>query len=398
MSDFMGKAGFQWFVGVVEDRKDPQTLGRLRVRCLGYHTEGLDKLPTKDLPWAHVMNPITSATVSGIGQTPLGAVEGTWVVGFFQDGSDAQQPIIIGTLPGKPTELPDTGAKKGFMDAVNGAYPKYKDETDVNRLAVNSKSEVPNNPRAAVTETNPHSSLTIRRADRTRNIGRADFNEVELGRAIIGTPITLKGDDGTAFDEPAVPYNSKYPYNHVHETESGHIRELDDSPGSERIHERHKSGTGYEIHPDGTKVTRVKQDNYTLTSNDEFTHIKGNSSTTVDGGIRVFVNADGSTEDHNYTIEVGNNANVNIQVNKGDVNVVTSEGDINLKSGKNIHMDATQGIFMKSSSMSIEVNGFFEETSQNKTESTGTHIMNAKLQDINGASEVDIDGGTINLN
>ena len=398
MADFMGKNGFQWFVGVVEDRKDPQTLGRLKVRCLGYHTEGLDKLPTKDLPWAHVMNPITSATVSGIGQTPLGAVEGTWVVGFFQDGSDAQQPIIIGTLPGKPTELPDTSSKKGFQDAVNGAYPKYKDETDVNRLAVNSKSEVPNNPRAAVTETNPHSSLTIRRADRTRNIGRADFNEVELGRAIIGTPITLKGDDGTAFDEPVVPYNSKYPYNHVHETESGHIRELDDSPGSERIHERHKSGTGYEIHPDGSKVTRVKQDNYTLTSNDEFTHIKGNSSTTVDGGIRVFVNADGSTEDHNYTIEVGNNANVNIQVNKGDVNVVTSEGDINLKSGKNIHMETAQGIFMKSSSMSIEVNGFFEETSQNKTESTGTHIMNAKLQDINGASEVDIDGGTINLN
>jgi len=398
MSEFMGKNGFQWFVGVVEDRKDPQTLGRLRVRCLGYHTEGLDKLPTSDLPWAHVMNPITSATVSGIGQTPLGAVEGTWVVGFFQDGSDAQQPIIIGTLPGKPTELPDTGAKKGFMDAVNGAYPKYKDETDVNRLAVNSKAEVPNNPRAAVTETNPHSSLTIRRADRTRNIGRADFNEVELGRAIIGTPITLKGDDGTAFDEPAVPYNSKYPYNHVHETESGHIRELDDSPGSERIHERHKSGTGYEIHPDGSKVTRVKQDNYTLTSTDEFTHIKGNSSTTVDGGIRVFVNADGSTEDHNYTIEVGNNANVNIQVNKGDVNVVTTEGDINLKSGKNIHMEATQGVYIKSSLMAIEVNGNWVETSQNKTESTGDHIMNAKLQDINGSSEVDIDGGTINLN
>ena len=133
MSEFMGKNGFQWFVGVVEDRQDPQTLGRLRVRCLGYHTENLEKLKTADLPWAHVMNPITSATVSGLGQSPLGAVEGTWVVGFFQDGSDAQQPIIIGTLPGVPSELPDTGAKKGFMDAVNGAYPKYKNETDVNR-------------------------------------------------------------------------------------------------------------------------------------------------------------------------------------------------------------------------------------------------------------------------
>ena len=381
MSEFMGKNGFQWFVGVVEDRKDPKTLGRLRVRCLGYHTEKIDDLKTEDLPWAHVMTPITSATVSGLGQSPLGAVEGTWVVGFFQDGSDAQQPIIIGTLPGVPEALPDTSSKKGFQDAVNGAYPKYK-ETDVNRLAVNSKSEASGNKEA--TESNPHSSLTIRRADRTTDIGRADFNEVDLGRAILGTPITLAGDDGTAFNEPVTPYNAQYPYNHVHESESGHIREIDDTPGAERIHERHNSGTGYEIHPKGDKVTRVKSDNYTLTAGDDFAHIKGNSSTTVDGGIRVFVNADGATEDGHYTIEVGNNANVNIQVNKGNVNVVTSEGDINLKSAKNIHMDATQGIYMKASGMDVEINGQWQETTQNKTESTGDHIMNASLQDING--------------
>jgi len=344
------------------------------------------------------MNPITSATVSGIGQSPLGAVEGTWVVGFFQDGADAQQPIIIGTLPGKPTELPDTDSKKGFMDAVNGAYPKYKDESDVNRLAVNSLS-VDTSGRSADVETNPHSTLTIRRADRTTSIGRADFNEVDLGVANSRTgTITLSGDDGTAFDEPKTPYNAQYPYNHVHESEAGHIREIDDTPNAERIHERHMSGTGYEIHPDGSKVTRVKQDNYTLTTGDDFAHIKGNSSTTVDGGIRVFVNADGATTDGHYTIEVGNNANVNIQVNKGDVNVVTTQGDINLKSGKNIHMDAAQGIYMKSATVDAEISGQWLESTQNKTESTGTHIMNASLQDINGSSEVDIDGGTINLN
>jgi len=369
----MGKEGFQWFVGVVEDRQDPQTLGRLRVRCLGYHTEVLDKLKTEDLPWAHVMNPVTSATVSGLGQSPLGAVEGTWVVGFFQDGSEAQQPIIIGTLPGVPSELPDTGSKLGFQDTINGAYPKYK-ETDVNRLAVNAKSEVPNNPRAAATEDNPHSTLTLRRADRTRNIGRADFNEVDLTVAIDGTPITLSGDDGTAFDEPATPYNAQYPYNHVHESESGHIRELDDTPGAERIHERHANGTGYEIHPDGSKVTRVKQDNYTLTTGDDFAHIKGNSSTTTDGGVRVFVNADGATEDGHYTIEVGNNANVNIQVNKGNVNVVTSEGDINLKSAKNIHMDATQGIYMKANTFNAEITQTWDEIVSGINTKTGSKI------------------------
>jgi len=374
MSEFMGKNGFQWFVGVVEDRQDPQTLGRLRVRCLGYHTEDLEKLKTADLPWAHVMNPITSATVSGLGQSPLGAVEGTWVVGFFQDGSDAQQPIIIGTLPGVPSELPDVGAKKGFMDAVNGAYPKYKNETDVNRLAVNSQS-VDTSGRSADVEDNPHSSLTIRRADRTKSIGRADFNPVDIRVANAGGADSLPGDDGTAFNEPETPYNATYPHNHVYESEAGHIREIDDTPGAERIHERHASGTGYEIHPDGSKVTRVKQDNYTLTTGDDFAHIKGNSSTTTDGGVRVFVNADGATEDGHYTIEVGNNANVNIQVNKGNVNVVASEGDINLKSGKNIQMDATQGIFMTARTFSAEISSTWTERVQGNNLKTGDDIQ-----------------------
>lgn len=31
----------------------------------------------------HPVQPMTSAAMSGIGTTPLGPVEGTWVVGFF---------------------------------------------------------------------------------------------------------------------------------------------------------------------------------------------------------------------------------------------------------------------------------------------------------------------------
>ena len=361
MSEFMGKNGFQWFVGVVEDRQDPKTLGRLRVRCLGYHTEDLIKLPTSDLPWSHVMNPITSATVSGLGQTPLGAVEGTWVVGFFQDGAEAQQPIIIGTLPGVPSELPNTESKKGFQDAVNGVYPKYKNETDVNRLSVGD-------------DDNPHSTLTIRQADRTTDIGRADFNEVQAFMSDLDNQ-TIAGDDGTAFSEPEVPHNTTYPYNHVYESEAGHIREMDDTPSHERIHERHASGSGYEIHPDGSKVTRVKKDNYDLITGDHFAHIKGNHSTTVDGGVRVFVNADASSDDQNYTIEVGNNANVNIQVDKGNVNVVTGEGDINLKSGKNIQLDATQGIYMTARTFSAEISSTWVERVQGNNLKTGDDIQ-----------------------
>ena len=358
MSEFMGKNGFQWFVGVVEDRADPKTLGRLRVRCLGYHTEDLIKLPTSDLPWSHVMNPITSATVSGLGQSPLGAVEGSWVVGFFQDGPDAQQPIIIGTLPGVPSELPTKGNNKGFQDEVHANYPKYK-ETDVNRLAVGD-------------DDNPHSSLTIRKADRTTSIGRADFDSVDIRRANL-TPATLEGDDGTQFDEPTIPYDAEYPHNHVYESEGGHIREIDDTPSHERIHERHASGSGYEIGPDGTKVTRVKGDNYDLITGDHFAHIKGSNSTTTDGGVRVFVNADGGFSSH-YTIEVGKNANVNVRVNKGNINLVTTEGDINIKSAQDVNIEAAQAFRVKSNTLEAEVTQTWTERVQGVNTKTGSKI------------------------
>jgi len=380
MSEFMGKAGFQWFVGVVEDRKDPKTLGRLRVRCLGYHTEGLDKLPTADLPWAHVMNPITSATVSGLGQSPLGAVEGTWVVGFFQDGSDAQQPIIIGTLPGVPSQVPtkipvDKDGNypgNGYQDYVSAAYPKYKDETDVNRLSVND-------------ENLPHSSLTIRKADLDTSVGTAQIDGIFDGVAPITADLDI--DNGGQWDEPTTPYDSEYPYNHVYESEAGHIREMDDTPGKERIHERHSSGSGYEIHPDGSKVTRVKQDNYTITTNDDYCHIKGTQRHTTDEGVRIRVNANGA-EGNNYNIEVGSGSNVNVEVNKGNINLTTLSpdvGDININASRDLNMQVNRNMNVSVlGNASENIIGTKDELVQGKNTKTG--------------SEIDMDADPINLN
>ena len=97
MENFQGQDGFVWFTGVVEDRNDPTKLGRVRVRCVGYHTDNKTKIPTEDLPWAWVMQ-ISYTVHGGWGDTPGFMVEGTWVVGFFRDADTLQEPIVIGTL------------------------------------------------------------------------------------------------------------------------------------------------------------------------------------------------------------------------------------------------------------------------------------------------------------
>lgn len=92
------KDGFVWWIGIVEDRTDPLQMGRCRVRIFGYHTDNKTDLPTSDLPWAIPVQPITSAATSGIGNTPIGVLPGTWVVGFFLDGNEKQQPAMFGTI------------------------------------------------------------------------------------------------------------------------------------------------------------------------------------------------------------------------------------------------------------------------------------------------------------
>ena len=345
MSNFMGKDGFQWFVGVVEDRQDPKKLGRVRVRCLGYHTENHGDLPTSDLPWAHPMNPITSATVSGVGQTPLGVVEGTWVVGFFQDGAEAQQPIIFGTLPGFPKNLPVKDAGKGFQDRLNGNYPKYKDEPDTNRLAVNDTD-------------NPHPTLTLRKADRDLAVGTAQIDGVTEG--VAQTASDLDTEISGVWNEPVTDYASTYPHNHVMETEGGHLREYDDTVNAKRIHERHASGTAYEVFDDGTKVTRVVSDNYQITAEDDFVHIKGTGRQTFDKGLRVRVNGLGAAG-NNYSIEVGNGSNLNIEVNGGNINLTTLQtgadgGDININASRKLNIQAGTGVELTTNSGDINMN------------------------------------------
>ena len=337
-NNFLGKNNFIWFNGVVEDRQDPQKLGRLRVRCVGIHTDNKDELPTSDLPWSQLIHPITSSGISGLGSSPGFIVEGTWVFGYFRDGYAMQEPMVIGTLPGKPAEL--ANKEKGFYDP-NGVYPKYKDEVDTNRLATNDSN-------------NPHLGLELRKLTRRTSVATADFDAVPVEDHI---STAIEASDSDTWSQPAIPYNATYPYNHVFESESGHIFEIDDTLDNERLYTAHRTGTSQEIDKDGNQVNIVKGDHYNIVSGKRQAVIEGNADITIGGRHKIFINKNGSTDNH-YDIQIGPNASVNIQVDKGDMNVVLKDGkmntnvagDYNMKVGGNYNVDVR-------GNRSITVNG-----------------------------------------
>lgn len=122
MQRIFNKDGFNWWIGVVEDRMDPELLGRVRVRIFGYHTESKTLLPTEDLPWAIPIHDIHSAASSGIGNSPLGPLPGSWVIGFFLDGEDMQQPAFFGCIGTKsaPRIFLPKDDKPPVANAVDG--------------------------------------------------------------------------------------------------------------------------------------------------------------------------------------------------------------------------------------------------------------------------------------
>ena len=374
--NFIGQDGFIWFVGVVEDRDDPMHSGRVRVRCLGYHTAKKIDLPTEDLPWAQVLLPVTSAGISGVGQTPLGLVEGSHVIGFFRDGTAAQEPVILGSMPGYPVETatnPESNTDKGFFDP-SGTYPKFLGEPDTNRLAVNEG--------LAVSNDNPVSlQLSLRDLTKISGVPTADFAG---GGTASGS--TMAASAGTTWDQLPIPYAAQYPKNHVYESESGHIKEFDDTPGAERIYESHMKGTSYEIHPDGTRTDLIKKDHYTIPSGQNNCYIAGQSDITIGGRHKVYINMKGEADNH-YDIQIGQGANVNVQVNGGDINLTSySYQDGPQVVGGNINVNCSGDYnLLVGGSYTSSIMGSKAETIQGTkiSQTTGTVVHRGATIDLN---------------
>jgi len=105
------------------------------------------------------------------------------------------------------------------------------------------------------------------------------------------------------------PFNATYPYNHVRNTESGHLFEADDTPGAERIKEAHRTGTYYEIGPDGSRVTKIVRDDFTVIVGDERVNIQGSAIITVEGDCNFYTKG-------NFTHQVDGDYNLLVKGKK----------------------------------------------------------------------------------
>lgn len=111
-----------------------------------------------------------------------------------------------------------------------------------------------------------------------------------------------------SFSQPDVPYDAKYPYNNAQTTPSGHVFELDDTPGSERINIAHRTGTFQEIHPDGSKTEKIMNDNFKVIVRDNTVYIMGDSQETIQGDLKVYIQGDAKIQvDGNVEWDVGGN-------------------------------------------------------------------------------------------
>tara|TARA_B100000475_G_scaffold190860_1_gene163360 strand:+ start:668 stop:2104 length:1437 start_codon:yes stop_codon:yes gene_type:complete len=471
---FMGQDGFVWFVGVVEDRNDPDQIGRVRVRCLGFHSEDITEVPTIDLPWAHVMHPVTDASMHGLGNSPSFLVEGTWVIGFFRDAVEKQQPVIIGSLPGTPQSAADP--QVGFNDPrspespqteylglpLYGAYPVDGEfyttksghevgEPDTSRLGRGRASE-------------DHESLKSRRRNRLRGdpeivdptVG-VDDNSEEVDQKGTGVPTATQPflsavsdqavqEERGFWEEPHPksiqkdenPYiSAAYPFNHVFESEAGHIKEMDDSPGAERTFTQHSAGTFEEIHPDGSKVVKIVGDNYEIVVGKSQILIQGDVNITTLGTVRELIKGDYHLEvEGNYTQKIHKNHRVKVGAGTGggnreeeingnhsfqvmqnvkgrvkeDVDIVIDKNETRLVNGtstlnvvKDYAITSLDSVDILASDhlTGTTISGIMSFKSGDKLNMKSAALMHIKSEttiDMDATTEVDVDSALINLN
>lgn len=297
------------YQGVVVDRDDPYRMGRVRVRVVGIHDICEEEIPNSVLPWAKVLFPVSNPSNQGVQGFSSGLMIGSVVLVCFLDeySEEYQNPLVLGSLSQIHFEESneENNCKNGFKPE-----PENTEQTPVEvAYTTNIYNEDQNE------------CIIINKTTRDKKENQTSASEVSYNP---------QSDDDKIYGE-----NTIYPFNKVYNSESGHVIEVDDTKGSERISINHRTGTFIEFDPNGDLKDTVLCSRYSSINGDSHSHIKGFSVITIDKNLKLLLNTakNKTTEEKSYDldIEVEEGANVNISIKKGNCNLLVEKGDINLK-------------------------------------------------------------------
>lgn len=222
---------------------------------------------------------------------------------------------------------PTISQSDGFKDP-NNKYPlkNHMYEPDTNRLARGIKKN------------------TIHT---TKDANRAIGVEKALGQG--------------SFSEPATGFAAKYPYNHVFESESGHVQEIDDTPGYERTLNYHRKGTFTEVDANGTEVHHIIGDKYEIIDRNGSIYIRGESNLTVDGNINILCQSTAN-------IEVTGDANIQVG---NDLEVGVAK-DLRMAVGGSMELFVNDNLNIQAANINVEGTSSYNLSASNYYETVGT--------------------------
>ncbi len=366
--------GSSYWIGVVEGRQDPLGLGRVQVRIFGVHSPSLQDIPTADLPWAPIDQGLNGKTFS----TPK---ESDVVYGIWLDGSK-QLPLMQGVIPGLETNPPNTG--EGFHDLRTDAQIALAPKVPVGRQYKTDGSGI------VITEANTANTQVL---ESLRHPNADELNQLSISgigryQNLANTVIAARKNNldnnilsanNFKWSEPYPAYNPEYPYDITTVTESGHVIEYDDTPGSERIHICHRTGSFIEWYPSGSKVEKVTRSNYQIVMADDYLHVMGKVAITVDGDCLVRCNGD-------VILEAGGGLSANVA---GDVDFSVG-GAFNIQA-QSINLSALESATLLGDSVFVTGQAGVDITSD------ATNVGSAGSLNLNAGGSLNAQGSGMNM-
>ena len=166
---------------------------------------------------------------------------------------------------------------------------------DTSEAAVNAEGrpeDAFNDPTGQFPRGNYHDQPSVNKAVRGDTI-----NELDLRNGIPGVDTDLQQKVAT-----------QYPMAATTESVSGHIIEINDTPGGERILIKHNTGAGIDIKSDGSIVINTKGNKVDIVDNDHRLVVEGDGNVSYFGNLNMNVSGD-------YNLTVGGNYNLKVKGN-----------------------------------------------------------------------------------